>query len=83
MEFGKLPSHQMAVAIMYLIGKKLEKLILDIVYYHTFYMHKNIFSVFNPQAPGEGKISLPHSWVIFSKLKNEDKDLLSFRNCKK
>ena len=37
----------------------------------------------NPQAPGEGEISLPHSRVIFSKLKNEDKDLFSFRNCKK
>ena len=37
----------------------------------------------NPQAPGEGEISLPHSRAIFSKLKNEDKDLFSFRNCKK
>ena len=36
----------------------------------------------NPQAPGEGEISLPHSRAIFSKLKNEDKDLFSFRNCK-
>ena len=39
-------------------------------------------SVFNPQAPGKGEISLPHSRAIFSKLKNEDKDL-PFRNCKK
>ena len=37
----------------------------------------------NPLPPGEGEISLPHSWAIFSKLKNEDKDLFSFRNCKK
>ena len=37
----------------------------------------------NPQAPGEGEISLPYSRAIFSKLKNEDKDLFSFRNCKK
>ena len=37
----------------------------------------------NPQVPGEGEISLPHRRVIFSKLKNEDKDLFSFRNCKK
>ena len=37
----------------------------------------------NPQAPGEGEISLPHSRAIISKLKNEDKDLFSFRNCKK
>ena len=37
----------------------------------------------NPQAPGEEEISLPHSRAIFSKLKNEDKDLFSFRNCKK
>ena len=35
----------------------------------------------NPQALGEGEISLPHSRAIFSKLKNEDKDLFSFRNC--
>ena len=46
-EFGKLPSHQMAVTIMCLIGKKLEKFILDIVHYHTLYVHTNIFSVFN------------------------------------
>ena len=46
-EFGKFPSHQMAVAIMYLMGKKLEKFILDIVHYHTFYVDTNIFSVFN------------------------------------
>ena len=38
--------------------------------------------VINPQAPGEGEIS-SHSQAIFSKLKNEDKDLFSFRNCKK
>ena len=38
---------------------------------------------FNPQAPSEGEISLPHGRAIFSKLKNEDKDLFSFRNCKK
>ena len=37
----------------------------------------------NPQAPAEGEISLPHSRVIFSKLKNEYSDLFSFRNCKK
>ena len=37
----------------------------------------------NPQALGEGEISLPHSRAIFSKLKNEDKDLFPFRNCKK
>ena len=37
----------MAVAIIVLIGKKSEKLILDIVHYHTFYVHTNIFSVFN------------------------------------
>ena len=37
----------------------------------------------NPLPPGEGEISLPHSRAIFSKLKNEDKDLFSFRNCKK
>ena len=37
----------------------------------------------NPHAPGEGEISLPHSRAIFSKLKNEDKDLFSFKNCKK
>ena len=41
------------------------------------------FLLFNPQAPGEGEISLPHSRAIFSKLKNEDKDLFCFRNCKK
>ena len=46
-EFGKLPSHQMAVARLYLTGKKLAKFILDIVHYHTFYVHANIFSVFN------------------------------------
>ena len=33
--------------------------------------------------PDEGEISLPHSWAIFNKLKNEDKGLFSFRNCKK
>ena len=38
---------------------------------------------FNPLTPGEGEISLPHSRAIFSKLKNEDKDLFSFRNFKK
>ena len=37
----------------------------------------------NPQAPDEGEILLPHSRAIFSKLKNEDKDLFSYRNCKK
>ena len=37
----------------------------------------------NPLPPGEGEISLPHNRAIFSKLKNEDKDLFSFRNCKK
>ena len=37
----------MAVARLYLIGKKLEKFFLDIVHYHTFYVHTNIFSVFN------------------------------------
>ena len=39
--------------------------------------------IINPLPPGEGEISLPHSRAIFSKLKNEDKDLFSFRNCKK
>ena len=34
--------------------------------------------IINPQAPGEGEISLPHSWAIFSKLKNEDKDIFFF-----
>ena len=38
---------------------------------------------FNPQAPHEGEILLPHSRAIFSELKNEDKDLFPFRNCKK
>ena len=37
----------------------------------------------NPLPPSEGEISLPHSRAIFSKLKNEDKDFFSFRNCKK
>ena len=37
----------------------------------------------NPLPPGKGEISLPHSRAIFSKLKNEDKDFFSFRNCKK
>ena len=37
----------------------------------------------NPLPPGEGEISLPHSRAIFRKLKNEYKDLFSFRNCKK
>ena len=37
----------------------------------------------DPLPPGEGEISLPHSQAIFSKLKNEDRDLFSFRNCKK
>ena len=37
----------------------------------------------NPLPPGEGEISLPHSRAIFGKLKNEDKDLFSFRNCNK
>ena len=32
----------------------------------------------NPQVSSEGEISLPHSWAIFSKLKNEDKDLFFF-----
>ena len=32
----------------------------------------------NPQAPGEGEISLPHRRAIFRKLKNEDKDLFFF-----
>ena len=40
-------------------------------------------NAFNPLPPGEGEISLTHSRAIFSKLKNEDKDLFSFRNCKK
>ena len=31
-----------------------------------------------PQAPVEGEISLPHGRAIFSKLKNEDKDLFFF-----
>ena len=39
--------------------------------------------VFNPLTLGKGEISLPNSRAIFSKLKNEDKDLFSFRNCKK
>ena len=56
-EFGKLPSQQMAVAIMYLICKKFEKFILDIVHYHTFYMHTNIFSVFT-----ESFHSFPYIW---------------------
>ena len=56
-EFGKLPSHQMAVPILYLIGKKLEKFILDIVHYHTFYGHTNIFSVFK-----ESFQSFPYIW---------------------
>ena len=38
---------------------------------------------FNPLTLGKGEISLPHRRAIFSKLKNEDKDLFSFRNCKK
>ena len=37
----------------------------------------------NPLTPGIGEISLPHRRAIFSKLKNEDKDLFSYRNCKK
>ena len=44
---------------------------------------KQIDEIFNPLTPGKGEISLPHRWAIFSKLKNEDKDLFSFRNCKK
>ena len=34
-----------------------------------------VSAALNPQAPGEGEISLPHSRAIFSRLKNEDKDL--------
>ena len=37
----------------------------------------------NPLTLGKGETSLPHHQAIFSKLKNEDKDLFSFRNCKK
>ena len=37
----------------------------------------------NPITPGKGEISLHHHRAIFSKLKNEDKDIFSFRNCKK
>ena len=55
--FGKLPSHHMAVAIIVLIGKKSKKLILDIVHYHTVYVHTNIFSVFN-----ESFQSFPYIW---------------------
>ena len=53
-------------------------------YFFSCY-HQLIFKLLtiNPQAPGEGEISLPHSRAIFSKLKNEDKHLFSFRNCKK
>ena len=40
-------------------------------------------SLVNPLTPGKGEISLPHRRAIFSKLKNEDKDLFSFRNYKK
>ena len=47
-----------------------------------FNKNKNVHGL-NPQAPGKGENSLPHSRAIFSKLKNEDKDLFSFRNCKK
>ena len=50
-----------------------------IIYAHSF----GPIWLVNPQVPGEGEISLPHSRAIFSKLKNEDKDLFSFRNCKK
>ena len=32
-------------------------------------------SPLNPLTPGKGEISLPHRRAIFSKLKNEDKDL--------
>ena len=38
---------------------------------------------FSPYCRGKGKFHYPHSRAIFSKLKNEDKDLFSFRNCKK
>ena len=38
---------------------------------------------FNPLTSGKGEISLLHHQAIFSKLNNEDKDLFSFRNCKK
>ena len=57
--FGKLRSHQMAVSIIVLIGKKkkYERFILDIVHYHTFYVHTNIFSVFN-----ESFQYIPYIW---------------------
>ena len=47
----------------------------------SYYLHLPIFFfflTFNPLLPGEGEISLPHSRAIFSKLKNEDKDLFFF-----
>ena len=46
------------------------------------FLVRSYFS-FNPRAPGKGEISLPHRRAIFTKLKNEDKYLFSFRNCKK
>ena len=52
-------------------------------YYFIIFIIFLSFSTFNPLLPGEGEISLPHSRAIFSKLRNKDKDLFSFRNCKK
>ena len=48
------------------------------MYVMSFSQALSISDKFNPQAPGEGEISLPHSRAIFSKLKNEDKDLFFF-----
>ena len=47
---------------------------LNSPYFFNFFSNYN-HSLLNPQEPGEGEISLPHSRAIFSKLKNEDKDL--------
>ena len=42
-----------------------------------------LMTYINPLMAGKGEISLPHRRAIFSNLKNEEKDLFSFRNCKK
>ena len=75
-------------------GNKTESCMLDLVKVKvslgkhkipiTLLVHDSAaMGYFNPLTLGKGEISLPHRRAIFNKLKSEDKDLFSFRNCKK
>ena len=60
-EFGKLPSHQMAVAKMGLIGKKISEINFGYRALPYILVHTNIFSVFNESFQSFPQ-SFPYIW---------------------